>query len=268
MRAHAGVVAAVDARGRTRLESLRSSAPLTLRPTPDAVYMVGGAAGPLGGDDLRLDIEVGPGASLTLRTAAAAVALPGTRGEASSLVVRAQVGEGATLHWLPEQSVAARGCRHEVETHVSLGAGSTLVWREELLLGRHGEEPGCWRARSVVDLEGGPLWRHELCLGPDVPGWDGPAVLGRSRAVGSLLVVDPARAGDGPERVALSAMAAVLPLGGPAVVVTALADDAIGLRHDLDAGWRAALPMGSQGRCTTGRRTRLRLGDGLEHKAS
>jgi urease accessory protein len=234
------VVAAVDARGRTRLESLRSAAPLILRATPEAVYMVGGAAGPIGGDGLRLDIEVGPGASLTMRTAAAAVALPGPGGTASTMEVRAQVGEGGTLRWLPEQSVAARGCRHEVRTHVALAPGSRLAWREELMLGRHGEEPGCWRARSVVDMDGLPLWRHELRLGPDTPGWEGPAVLGRSRAVGSLLVVDPAWAGDGPDPVVLSGAAAVLPLGGPAVVVSALAYDAPALRESLDEGWRGA----------------------------
>jgi len=234
------VSAALDAQGRTRVESLRSAAPLVLRATPEAVYMVGGAAGPIGGDDLRLDIEVGPGASLTMRSAAAAVALPGPRGEASTLVVRARVGEGGTLRWLPEQSVAARGCRHEVRTEVTLAPGSRLAWREELLLGRHGEEPGCWRARSLIDLHGRPLWRHELRLGDDTPGWDGPAVLGRSRAVGSLLVVDPAWAGEGPEPMVLSGTAAVLPLGGPAVVVSALADDAPALRECLEEGWRGA----------------------------
>jgi len=240
------VSAALDARGRTRVESLRSAAPLVLRVTPDAVYMVGGAAGPIGGDELRLDIEVGPGASLTMRSAAAAVALPGPGGEASTLAVRARVGEGGTLRWLPEQSVAARSCRHEIRTHVALAPGSRLAWREELLLGRCGEEPGRWRARSVIDLDGRPLWRHELCLGDDTPGWKGPAVLGRSRAVGSLLVVDPAWAGDGPEPddgpdpMVLSGTAAVLPLEGPAVVVSALADDAHALRESLDDGWRRA----------------------------
>ncbi|MDQ3679912.1 MAG: urease accessory protein UreD [Actinomycetota bacterium] len=234
-------MAAVDGRGRTCLRSLRSATPLNLRATPDGVYLVGGAAGPLGGDHLELDVEVGPGASLTLRTAAAAVALPGANGEASTLAVRAGVGEGATLRWLPEPSVAALGCRHHVQTHLVLAPGSRLVWREELLLGRHGEEPGCWRARSVVDLDGAPLWRHELCLGPEVPGDDGPAVLGGSRAVGSVLVVDPAWAAGGPEPTVMSDTAAVLPLGGPAVVVTALAYDAVSLRARLDEGWRAAM---------------------------
>ena len=51
-----------------------------LRRTPDAVYLVGGAAGPIGGDSLELRIDVRAGAALRVRTAAAAVALPGPDG--------------------------------------------------------------------------------------------------------------------------------------------------------------------------------------------
>ncbi len=243
MRANARVAAVADGKGCTRLASLCSAPPLVLRDTPEALYVVGGAAGPLGGDNLTLDVDVAAGASLTLRTAAAAVALPGAQGEVSTLVVRARVGEGGTLRWLPEPSVAARGCRHEVDTRLTLTATSRVVWREELLLGRHGEEPGHWRARTVVDLDGRPLWRHELSAGPAVPGVNGPAVLDGRRAIGSLLLVDPAWTDGLPQPASLAGTAAVLPLVGPAVVVSALAGDAIALRRHLDEGWNAASPI-------------------------
>ena len=42
--AEAAIVAEADAAGHTRLPVLRSQAPLVLRRTPDAVYLVGGAA--------------------------------------------------------------------------------------------------------------------------------------------------------------------------------------------------------------------------------
>ena len=45
--------------GTTRLPVLSSQAPLVLRRTPSAVYLVGGAAGPIGGDELSLWITVG-----------------------------------------------------------------------------------------------------------------------------------------------------------------------------------------------------------------
>jgi len=206
---------------------------------------VGGAAGPVGGDHLELDVEVGSGATLTLRTAAASVAYPGVNDEESTLVVRVHVGEEAALRWLPEPSVAARGCRHHLEVRLSLAVGSSVTWREELILGRHGEEPGWWEASTFVDLDGVPLWRQELHIASGLAGWQGPAVLGDNRAVGSLLMVEPSWAGAGPESLVLADTAAVLPLSGPAAVVSALADDAFVLRQRLDEGWRCLTRQGS-----------------------
>ena len=58
MKARAHVVAEAGATGRTRLTTLRSQAPLVLRRTGDVVTMVAGAGGPLGGDDLHVDLDV------------------------------------------------------------------------------------------------------------------------------------------------------------------------------------------------------------------
>ena len=54
-------MAVARAGGVTRLPVLSSQVPLVLRRTPEAVYVVGGAAGPIGGDELALRISVGAG---------------------------------------------------------------------------------------------------------------------------------------------------------------------------------------------------------------
>ncbi len=209
-----------------------------LRSTPDALYLVGGAGGPLGGDELTLDVEVGGGARLAVRTAGASIALPGTGLEPSSVRMRVRVAPGGELRWLPEPVVAARGSRHRTEASIVLEHGARLVWREELVLGRHREPPGSVRTKVLVDLGGAPLLRHELALGPDHSDGGTPAVVGAARYVGSMLVVEPAwHAAPGP--VLLGPRAAVLPLTGPAVQVVALADDAVGLRRALDKGMSA-----------------------------
>jgi urease accessory protein len=83
VKAVARLVAVADAAGRTRLSLLRGEPPLLPRRTgvrPDGavvVHLVGGAAGPLGGDHLALDVEVRPGAVLEIRSVAATLALPG-----------------------------------------------------------------------------------------------------------------------------------------------------------------------------------------------
>lgn len=238
MKAFARVVAESDGRGGTRLTTLRSEAPLVLRDTPHALYLVGGAGGPLGGDDLTLEIEVGPGALLTIRAAAATVALRGPVPGPSRVHVHAKVGDSGELRWLPEPIVAAQGCDHRAEATVQLHTGGRLLWREEVVLGRHAEEGGSVATRTRVDVGGVPLFHHELALGPEHPHASGPAVVGDAGAVGSVVLVDSrscwraALVGD---------RAAVLALDGPGVQVTALAGDARALRRALDEGVGVAL---------------------------
>lgn len=229
----------VDGGGRSRLACLRSEGPLVLRPAAGTlVHLVGGAGGPLGGDVLRLEVVVGPGAELSLRTVGAAVAQPGPGPKPGPSIVEVdvRVGEGGVLHWLPEPTIAAAGCRHHTRARVVLAAGACLRWREELVGGRHGEDGGSVSSRLSVDLCGRPLVRHQLDLGPEHPAWASPAVGSGARCAGSLLIVDPGWTADPPGPVVLDGAAAVLPLAGPAVHVIAMASDAIALRRLLDDG--------------------------------
>jgi urease accessory protein len=235
VRARARVVAETDCSGATRLTSLRSEAPLVLRETDDGLYLVGGAGGPLGGDDLTLEIDVGAGARLTLRTAAASLTQPGARAGPSRMTVRVNVGAGGALHWLPEPLVAVRGCDHHMVATITMEADATVVWREELVLGRHREVSGSVATHTTVDLDGAPLVRHELALGPEHPAGAGPAVTAGARAAGSLLLVGPHFTLTSP--VVLGPTAAALNLAGTGVQVVALAGDATSLRRLLDAGW-------------------------------
>ncbi|MGO9779131.1 MAG: urease accessory protein UreD [Streptosporangiaceae bacterium] len=235
MRASAALVAELGADGATRLPVQRSEAPLVLRRTPEAVYLVGGAAGPLGGDVLELRIEVREGATLRLRTTAAAVALPGRDGRESLLSVTLTVAAGAQLEYLPEPTVAAAGARHRTEIRADLAAGAALVLRDEVVLGRYGERGGSCRTRLRADLAGAPLLRHELAVSGTDEVSLGPAVLAGCRTAGSLLCVEPGwdtgAAGQMPAGCAPGV--AVMPLAGPAVLVTALAANARTLRQRL-----------------------------------
>jgi urease accessory protein len=240
MRAAARVVATAGegAGGGTRLAVLRSEPPLLLRRTgPAQVHLVGGAAGPLGGDVLRLDIEVGAGATLCLRTVAASIALPNRDGDASRMEIHATVEAGARLAWLPEPLIAATGCHHLMASTVELAAGAVLRWRDELVCGRHGEPSGDVRLGTAVRLDGRALYQHELAVGPSAPGWSGAAVLGGAGAVGSVLLVNPewTEHGPPPARV-LGDSAALMPLAGPAALAMATAPDLAGIRRAL-ATW-------------------------------
>ncbi|MEU4626032.1 urease accessory protein UreD [Actinoplanes sp. NPDC023801] len=225
MRADAGVVAAGDGRGGTRLVVLRGESPLLLRRTGQpvdgwvTVHLVGGAAGPLRGDELRLNLEVGPGARLEMRSVAASLALPGRPAPPSRLTITASVAAGGMLRWLPEPLIAAAGCDHIAVTRVDVAEGGTLLWRDDLVCGRHEERSGTVRQDTMIRYGGVTLYRHELSVGPGAPGWEGAAVLG-GRAVGTLVAVgtELPLGTAGPD-------AAVMPLAGGGTLASAVGAD-------------------------------------------
>ncbi|MBM2622302.1 urease accessory protein UreD [Actinoplanes sp. LDG1-06] len=231
MRARSRVAAESDGRGGTRLAVLRSESPLLLRRTgPHTVHLVGGGAGPLRGDDLRLDISVAPGAALEILSVAAQLALPGQAHlPQSRLEIHATVASGGTLRWWPEPMIAAAGCNHLTVTRVDVAEGGSLLWRDDLVCGRHGEDSGDVRTDTTIRYAGSTLYRHELSVGPHAPGWSGAAVLGDGRAIGTLISAPgafPATAGPGDF--------AVMPLAGPGMLATAVAPDIRAVQAALD----------------------------------
>ncbi|XVU23254.1 urease accessory protein UreD [Actinoplanes sp. CA-054009] len=260
MKAFARVVAVSDGRGGTRLTELRGESPLLLRRTgPSRVHLVGGAAGPLRGDQLRLEIVVGPGATLEILSVAAQLALPGrSHLPASRYEIHASVAEDGELRWLPEPLIAAAGCDHVTVTRVDVAGGGRLLWRDDLVCGRHGEDPGDVRTETTIRYAGRTLYRHDLSVGPSAPGWSGAAVLGGGRAVGTVVstaemgaaqvdaaavdaaavdaaavdtaAVDTAGLARGP----LGGDAFVMPLAGPGSLATAVGSDIRQVRAALD----------------------------------
>ncbi|MFF0015006.1 urease accessory protein UreD [Streptomyces sp. NPDC005374] len=240
VRATARMLARDDGRGGTALPVLESDGPLALRRTrgsgPEArVVLVGAMSGPLGGDHFTVEAGVEPGARLRVGSAAATIALPGQVKREARYDVRLTVADGAELHWLPEQLISAGGSDLSVTTRVEVGTTSRFVLREEQVLGRVGEEPGRLTSRLVLRVAGRTVLDQELACGPGAPGgWDGPAVLAGHRAVGQLLLVRPEFAGEPAAAQVLGEGAAVVPLAGPAALVTAVAPDALRLRRVLD----------------------------------
>jgi urease accessory protein len=199
------------------------------------VVLVGAMSGPLGGDRFRVEAEVAEGARLRVGSAAATLALPGQAKGEARYDVRLTVAEGGELRWLPEQLISANGSDLYVTTRADLAATARLVLREEQVLGRTGEEPGRLTSRLTVRIAGRCVLDQELSCGPGAPGgWDGPAVLAGHRAVGQIVVVRPEFAGRRPAARVCERGAAVLPLAGPAVLLTAVAPDALRLRRALD----------------------------------
>ncbi len=257
MKAHARVAVSASSDGTTRYDELRSDAPILLRPVNEALYIVGGAASPLGGDDLRLEIELQSGVSLVVRSTAASLARRGIHELSSMMSISAHLAEKASLWWLVEPAVACFGCDHYVDVTVDMAENSNLYWRDELVLGRQGEESGKWSSRLSADIAGQPLVRSEFST--RWPGWNGPAVAGSNEVIGSILIAGAGIAGADtfccqntvslddytvssgghtrevhskrPEEVESVGRGTCMPLNGPGVMVSAVARDLVTLRQ-------------------------------------
>lgn len=237
-------------RGCSRVGRLRSDGPLILRnsnpkgPEPLAhrstkvarVALASGTAGPLGGDEYGLEVRVGAGSTLVLTEASAMLVLPGLGGGQSTMTVKVTVEHGATFVWWAEPIIAASRCNHRHKVEIELAGTARLVMREEILLGRHGEDPGDLSSRLRITRDTRPLYDQQVEFGPSYDGWRGAAVLGGNSAVGSVIAVDPDWETTPPECDPFDRNAALTPLAGPGVCISAVAPDSLALRGLLHTG--------------------------------
>ena len=197
------------------------------------VHLVGGAAGPLGGDRLRLRIEVRDGGWLRLRSAAASVALPSvpaaasTCGSARPSVPRpAGLAAGAPV---AAPAVTTSGVRRWTSKPVAVSSGGT----------RNRSMAGTARNRATF----GPHHRAVRRPAPATttrsplrPAHRGPARrcgAGGARALGQLLALD-LRAVEPAGPVGAAPNAAVLPLAGGGTAAGATGRDLREVRTHLD----------------------------------
>ena len=233
MHSHSRIVAEFRV-GATRLTHLEGDGALTVRRTPMAgrtrVHLVAGAFGPLGGDVLALEIDVGPGAALEVAGVAATVALPSQDRQPSRMDVRVQLAEGARLVLTLPPTVVAAGACHAVDIALAVAGDASLVFREETVRGRTEESGGEARLVTRLDVAGQPVLRQSLALRGEVGGpW-------RPRAVGSLLFIG---AQIGPTELPEQARAAWLTLPRKAGhQLTAIGDDPLVISRLLDSQQR------------------------------
>ena len=144
-------------------------------------------SGIAGGDHLAISAELGAGAHAQLTTPGAGKWYRSGGAEASQRV-DFRVAEGATLEWLPQETILFDGARARLENRVSLAAGSRFIGWDILCLGRAaaGErfENGRFDLFFRVDRGDEPIWLERggfdgndaLLSSP--AGWAGATVCG------------------------------------------------------------------------------------------
>jgi urease accessory protein len=124
-------------------------------------------AGPLAGDEDRVRIVVGAGATLVVEPVAATLALPGAAGIALALDVTVHEGGRLVLDEAP--LIVAAGADVARRCTVALHPGAVAALRETVVLGRDGEPPGTLDSAVRATLGGRPLLHDGLRVGAASP---------------------------------------------------------------------------------------------------
>ena len=138
----------------------------------------------LGGDQVEIDIDVGPGAWLEIVEIAGTVAYD-SGGIASSWTVRARVADGGALIWAAEPFVVAGGANTLRSTVIDLGAGAVAYVRETVVLGRTGETGGAVRSQLTVIQAAQPVLVEDMDL-RDSGTRSLPGILGTARVIDTV----------------------------------------------------------------------------------
>jgi len=110
-------------------------------------YLVNPCGGLVGGDTINYSIQVNAGAHLAVSTAAAERVYR-TDGRATRLTCRMTVGAGATLEWLPQQTLLYDGCHYRRRLHLDADPHARITILEPLALGR----AACGERLQAVDI--------------------------------------------------------------------------------------------------------------------
>ncbi|WP_028138520.1 urease accessory protein UreD [Bradyrhizobium japonicum] len=145
--------------GVTRRGTLQESGSLRVRfPSPEdqglSGVFVNTAGGVAGGDGFDIDVTAGQGSRLTLTTAAAEKVYRAP-GPAAQLNIALQVGAGAHLSWLPQETILFDHARVQRRFDIALDEAASLLLCEIVVFGRtamgermeQGEFVDRWRLR-------------------------------------------------------------------------------------------------------------------------
>jgi urease accessory protein len=133
-------VGVVSADGRTRRSHVDEAGSLRVRfPNASAAeceaVIVNTAGGVAGGDDFALDVDVGPGASLSV-TGAAAEKIYRAIDTDATLSVKLSVAPGGALRWLPQETILFDRAQLSRSIEVDVAEGGSLLLAEAVVFGR------------------------------------------------------------------------------------------------------------------------------------
>ena len=170
------------------------------RPEPGAIaetVLLNTSGGITGGDDLGLDIRAGAGTRLVVTTQAAERLYRATSGSPPATIRTGLTAEaGATLEWLPQETILFDACRADRTLSVDLAPSARFVGVESLLFGRQasGETMrAAWFMDRIRIRQADTLLLHDATrIAGDAAGLMARAgTFGDARAMATIVVVNP-----------------------------------------------------------------------------
>jgi len=196
----AGALAVKASAGATRIDRLHQAGnakirvPKTYGAALEAV-LINTSGGITGGDTLRWTLHAGPGTQAVVTTQACERIYKST-GDTGRQETVATVEAGASLFWLPQETILFDGGRLSRDLQVDLAPDARFVGLESLVFGREamGETVARgffhdrWRIRRDGRLIHADDLRFDLADAGDIAA---PAVLGPNRVVATLVALLP-----------------------------------------------------------------------------
>jgi urease accessory protein len=216
------------------------------------------SGGVIGGDVLRVQVEAGRDATATL-TSQEAEKIYGSIGPTSRLSVKLRVEEGATLEWLPQETILFQGARVERRVDIDVAPGGSLLAVDLTVFGLLAEREN-FKEGALLDVwrvrRGGRLaWAEGLRLEGDIASqMANPAGFDGATAAGFvMLVADDAEAWIVPARERLAragCRAGVTVLGGGVLLARLLDTNAARVRREIAdfASWLRGARFGHPAR--------------------
>lgn len=251
----AGEIGVVAAEGETRLAHLYQSDPCrVLFPRPpssgpfEAVFVTT-SGGLVGGDRLRFSVTAGPDSTACI-TSQAAEKIYRSTGATTEIDIEVTAEAGATLEWMPQETIAFDGARLRRNTRIDAAAGARILAGEMVVFGRiaHGETFATgllhdgWRI-----FRGGMLvWADALHLEDNIAEIiAAPMTFGGATACATLLYI----ADDATDRlndvrdmlgtISIEGCRMAATCIGPVLVIRLLGPDAAALRRAYSRLWSA-----------------------------
>ncbi len=143
--------------------------------------------GIVAGDSLAVDVRVDPGANAVITTPGAQKWYRST-GKQASAMTRLHVADGASLEWMPQETIVFDGTSAQQSLEITLAHEARFFGWEMLCLGRttRGERFTSGDFRQRIRLvragAGAPLWRESMVIVGDDPLLSSPLGL-RSKPV-------------------------------------------------------------------------------------